>query len=86
MTIVNLPEIFSQRIWFKKDLTSEGRAKYWKDSMDSFEPFEEELERRGDSHFAGALPGWLDYMVWPWFERVDSYSTICKVDITIQEI
>jgi len=69
------------RIWFKKDLTSEGRAKYWKDSMDSFEPFEEELDRRGDSHFAGALPGWLDYMVWPWFERVDSYSTIFKGEL-----
>ena len=69
------------RIWFKRGLTSEDRAKYWSDSMDNVEAFERELSSRGESHFGGDLPGWLDYMVWPWFERVHSYSSIFKVNI-----
>ena len=47
--------------------------------MDNVEAFERELSSRGESHFGGDLPGWLDYMVW--FERVHSYSSIFKVNI-----
>jgi len=69
------------RIWFKRGLTPEDRAKYWTDSMDNVEAFERELSSRGEPHFGGDLPGWLDYMVWPWFERVHSYSTIFKGEL-----
>lgn len=38
---------------------------------DAFEPFEAELKRRGTTFFAGATgAGMLDYMIWPWVERV----------------
>ena len=69
------------RIWFglQKGLTSDGRAKYWNESMDNIEAFERELSSRGAAFFGGDQPGWLDYMVWPWFERIDSYSVIFKV-------
>ena len=73
------------RIWFgaKKGLTSEDRAKHWKDSMDNVEAFEVELCSRGSAYFGGEQPGWLDYMIWPWFERIDAYSVIFKVRLTI---
>ena len=69
------------RIWFgvKKGLTSDDRAKYWNDSMDNVEAFERELSSRESAYFGGDQPGWLDYMIWPWFERIDSYSVIFKV-------
>ena len=69
------------RIWFglQKGLTAEGRAKHWNESMDNIEAFERELASRGSAFFGGEQPGWLDYMVWPWFERIDSYSVIFKV-------
>ena len=69
------------RIWFgvQKGLTQDGRAKHWNESMDNVEAFKRELSSRGTDFFAGDQPGWLDYMIWPWFERIDSYSVIFKV-------
>lgn len=32
--------------------------------------FETELQRRGTVFFGGARPGMLDYMIWPWCERI----------------
>jgi len=32
--------------------------------------FEEELKKRGSSFFGGSQPGMLDYMIWPWCERI----------------
>jgi hypothetical protein len=26
--------------------------------------------------FTGDLPGMLDYMIWPWFERIGAYKTV----------
>ena len=69
------------RIWFglQKGLTQDGRAKHWNESMDNVEAFERELSSRGSAYFGGDQPGWLDYMIWPWFERIDSYSVVFKV-------
>lgn len=36
----------------------------------SLKPFEEELAKRGKCFFGGDSPGMLDYMIWPWFERL----------------
>ncbi|KAF2896245.1 hypothetical protein ILUMI_09929 [Ignelater luminosus] len=33
--------------------------------------FEKELSSRGGPFFGGNKPGMLDYMIWPWCERVD---------------
>nr|ATY49606.1 glutathione S-transferase [Bradysia odoriphaga] len=32
--------------------------------------FETELKKRGTSFFGGKEPGMLDYMIWPWMERL----------------
>jgi len=32
--------------------------------------FEKELEKRGTTFFGGDEPGMLDYMIWPWVERL----------------
>ncbi|XP_055914905.1 pyrimidodiazepine synthase-like [Eupeodes corollae] len=32
--------------------------------------FEDELENRKTPYFGGDKPGWVDYMIWPWFERL----------------
>lgn len=36
----------------------------------AFDVFEEELGKRGTSYFSGSKPGYVDYMIWPWFERL----------------
>lgn len=33
--------------------------------------FEKELGIRGTPYFSGAQPGMVDYMIWPWSERLD---------------
>lgn len=36
--------------------------------------FEDELKKRGTKFFNGAdKPGFVDYMIWPWCERTDSF-------------
>jgi len=68
------------RIWFgvKKGFTAEDRAKQWATSMKSLAMFETELSNRApDGYFSGAdSPGWLDYMIWPWMERIEVYFAI----------
>ena len=71
------------RIWFgvKKGFTAEDRAKQWATSMKSLEMFETELSNRAPGgYFSGDdAPGWLDYMIWPWMERIDVYFAIYQV-------
>ncbi|XP_060654963.1 pyrimidodiazepine synthase-like [Drosophila nasuta] len=40
------------------------------DLLRVFDIFEEELAKRGTPYFGGKKPGFLDYMIWPWFERL----------------
>ncbi|XP_062133916.1 pyrimidodiazepine synthase isoform X2 [Drosophila sulfurigaster albostrigata] len=43
------------------------------DALQKFEAaldvFEEEIKKRGTPYFAGQQIGFVDYMLWPWFER-----------------
>ena len=32
--------------------------------------FEKEIHRRGTPYFGGKRAGMLDYVIWPWFERM----------------
>lgn len=36
----------------------------------ALDKYEEELKKRGTTFFGGSEPGMLDYMVWPWYERL----------------
>lgn len=39
--------------------------------------FEAELKKRGTKFFGGAeKPGYVDYMIWPWCERTDSFAFV----------
>uniref|UniRef100_A0A1B6KGV6 Glutathione transferase n=1 Tax=Graphocephala atropunctata TaxID=36148 RepID=A0A1B6KGV6_9HEMI len=38
--------------------------------------FDKELASRGTKYFAGQEPGMLDYMIWPWFERLAALELI----------
>lgn len=45
--------------------------------VNGLKPFEDELERRGTPFFGGDKPVMLDYMIWPWIERVPAIK--CKL-------
>ncbi|XP_016978847.1 pyrimidodiazepine synthase [Drosophila rhopaloa] len=52
---------------FMKILTQNtGLEDYWT----ALDIFEQELTKRGTSFFGGDKPGFVDYMIWPWFERL----------------
>ncbi|XP_067128597.1 pyrimidodiazepine synthase-like [Centruroides vittatus] len=42
----------------------------WNDLINSIDDFEKELKDRKSTFFGGDKPGILDYMIWPWFERI----------------
>ena len=84
-----LVEVFNKvimplmRIWFgaKRGFTAEDRARQWTESMENLKLFERELETRGAGGFFSLEdhPGWLDYMIWPWCERIDAFFETYKV-------
>lgn len=39
--------------------------------------FDQELRTRRTDFFGGSQPGLLDYIIWPWYERLDAF-----VDVT----
>jgi len=61
---------------FKKGLGEEDRANHWAESLKYLNIFELELSERGkEGFFSGNnVPGFLDYMIWPWFERLDAFG------------
>jgi len=42
--------------------------------VNELEAFEKELDRRGNNFFGGSQPGMVDYMIWPWFERLQMFK------------
>lgn len=63
---------------------------YLRDGDDSFDPiltgldlFEKELTLRATQFFGGDVPGMLDYMIWPWIERIDSYKIVAPEKFVI---
>ena len=65
---------------FKKGFGEEERANLWSESLKNLNIFELELSKRGkDGFFSENYPGYLDYMIWPWFERIDAFGETYKV-------
>ncbi|XP_055843266.1 pyrimidodiazepine synthase-like isoform X1 [Episyrphus balteatus] len=40
------------------------------DTEKALEVYDKELESRNTPFFAGDKPGWVDFMIWPWIERM----------------
>ncbi|XP_058456178.1 pyrimidodiazepine synthase-like [Malaya genurostris] len=56
------------RIMFSTDGIPPGAITEFGTGLDIFE---KELKTRGTPYYGGEKPGMLDYMIWPWCERVD---------------
>ena len=65
---------------WKKGQGEEDRAAHWAECMQNLERFETELGQRKTAFFGGEdLPGYLDYMMWPWMERIEIFPLIFQV-------
>uniref|UniRef100_A0A1E1XCP1 Putative glutathione s-transferase n=1 Tax=Amblyomma aureolatum TaxID=187763 RepID=A0A1E1XCP1_9ACAR len=60
------------KIHYNKD----NRVELWKEFRDKVRAYEEELATRKTPYLSGDKPGFADYMVWPFFPRVEAFSTI----------
>jgi len=47
-----------------------GDAEGKSEISNGLDEFEAELKKRGTTFFGGEEPGMLDYMIWPWIERI----------------
>lgn len=55
----------------------ENRVELWKEFKEKVRVFEDELATRKTPYLSGEKgPGFVDYMVWPFFPRVRAFSTI----------
>jgi glutathione S-transferase len=54
--------------------TKEIEKKNFDELVDSLIPIENELAERRSKFFGGKNPGMVDYMIWPWFERLDAIN------------
>jgi len=75
---VQLPQMY---LWFgwKRGQGPADRVKHWTNCMNNLQLFESELGERGTDFFGGStMPGWLDYMIWPWMERINIYPLVFK--------
>jgi len=50
----------------------------WKQLVDGLQIFEKEIGKRDSAFFAGKKPGMLDYMIWPWMERLPAFPIFTK--------
>jgi len=78
---LNVVEAFSgvtdkfQKFYFSKP-DAELRAKLVKRIRFGMDDMERHLRASGGEYFAGANPGYADYGVWPWFERLPFLETL----------
>lgn len=49
-----------------ESVTDDMHVAYYK----TLEFLQEELKSRGTKFLGGGHPGYVDYMIWPWFERI----------------
>lgn len=60
------------KIHYNKD----NRVELWKEFKEKVRAYEEELSARKTLFISGDKPGFADYMVWPFFPRVQAFATI----------
>jgi pyrimidodiazepine synthase len=72
--------------WAKGDAEILNQSR--KNIAEGLQPFEEELSKRGTPFFGGDRPGMLDYMIWPWVERLPVLAIMSQglVDIPKEKL
>ena len=72
--------------WAKGDAEILNQSR--KNIAEGLQPFEEELNKRGTPFFGGDRPGMLDYMIWPWVERLPVLAIMSQglVDIPKEKL
>lgn len=79
-------EVFNKVIGpFLKIYIAKGDQKVVDETLDDMgaglDTFEAELKKRNTNYYCGATPGMLDYMIWPWMERMTPFlKLIGKAD------
>ncbi|XP_021942861.1 pyrimidodiazepine synthase-like isoform X2 [Zootermopsis nevadensis] len=53
------------------------------DILTDLDLFEKELTLRATRFFGGDVPGMLDYVIWPWFERIDAFKIVAPEKFVI---
>jgi len=77
-------ELFTKVVSHFYKVLKEARSgeESWKESYENLlsgvEIFEKEITRRDSQFYGGDQPGMLDYMIWPWMERVPAFSIVTK--------
>jgi len=73
---------FYKMVFAIKAKDHDALKQHCKDLQSALGPFEKELAKRGTTFFGGDnLPGMLDYMIWPWIERLPALKSLTSVDI-----
>ncbi|XP_075228848.1 pyrimidodiazepine synthase-like isoform X2 [Lycorma delicatula] len=69
------------KIYFAPEMDQE----LFNDLLTALEPFEAELLSRSTDYFSGNSPGMVDYMIWPWFERMDVIPLLTGPEYSISD-
>ncbi|XP_069700911.1 pyrimidodiazepine synthase-like [Periplaneta americana] len=79
-------ELFSKvtQLVFRTIMDADNREQHFSDLQTELDRFEKELSSRGTPFFAGSGgPGMLDYMLWPWFERVAALGVLADQKLSL---
>ena len=55
-----------------REVTNEEKVELFKNLVEHLKTFEEELASRGTKYLGGDEPCMADYMIWPYFERIEA--------------
>uniref|UniRef100_A0A8D8UH50 Pyrimidodiazepine synthase n=1 Tax=Cacopsylla melanoneura TaxID=428564 RepID=A0A8D8UH50_9HEMI len=71
---------------FYKCIMGEGvNAVTFAEVLTALEPLESELAARGTPYLAGSSPGMVDYMIWPWIERLPVLAQIGGAEFVLPQ-
>ncbi|CAH0729870.1 unnamed protein product, partial [Brenthis ino] len=71
-TVGSIHTLFFKVLRAPDTITEEVVNNYHK----SLSLIEEQLKSRGTTFLNGSEPGYVDYMIWPWFEKIDAMKTV----------
>lgn len=61
-----MTQLFYKCIYSPEAITDDLTAAYFK----ALDFLQEQLKSRGTKFLSGSEPAYVDYMIWPWFERI----------------